>query len=215
MALVEVEDGIAMSTTLLFLFLEVMKMKAKLSYILISLAFVMIAGFFVNVANALTVVIPFYNKTLLNLILLSVLASIGFIVIPYVFVTKVLGRDIFDKLRFDYHRSLIVLLLLVAGGYIWGGYDSIHTIVIAICEEFLFRYILLNILNEKFTIFWAIIIGSLMFSIVLHLNGSFFLNVLTKFPASIILYVVYLRKGLQDSIAIHWFYNMIINALVY
>ncbi|EPE8809670.1 hypothetical protein ACSN5W_002033 [Staphylococcus pseudintermedius] len=52
-----------------------------------------------------------------------------------------------------------------------------------------------------------------MFSLLLHLNGNFIENLLIKFPTSVILYIIREKIGLQESIVVHWLYNLIITKI--
>ncbi|REH81482.1 hypothetical protein DOS79_01000 [Staphylococcus felis] len=91
--------------------------------------------------------------------------------------------------------------------------DIIHPFIVATCEEFLFRGIFFSLLLSKFSKFKAILIGSLIFSLLLHLNGNFIENFIIKFPASIILYLIRDKLGLQESIVVHWLYNLFITKI--
>nr|WP_242443869.1 CPBP family intramembrane glutamic endopeptidase [Staphylococcus pseudintermedius] len=91
--------------------------------------------------------------------------------------------------------------------------EIIHPFVVATCEEYLFRGLFFSLLLTKFSNFKSIIIGSLIFSLLLHLNGNFIENLLIKFPTSVILYIIREKIGLQESIVVHWLYNLIITKI--
>ncbi|WP_240622778.1 CPBP family intramembrane glutamic endopeptidase [Staphylococcus delphini] len=91
--------------------------------------------------------------------------------------------------------------------------EIIHPFVVATCEEYLFRGLFFSLLLTKFSKFKSIIIGSLIFSLLLHLNGNFIENLLIKLPTSVILYIIREKIGLQESIVVHWLYNLIITKI--
>ncbi|WP_205178811.1 MULTISPECIES: CPBP family intramembrane glutamic endopeptidase [Siminovitchia] len=87
---------------------------------------------------------------------------------------------------------------------------TFHPFLIATFEEFLFRYLILIILRKEFSKSWSFIIGSILFAMLLHLNGDWLLNIMIKFPSSLILYYLADKYGLQDAIAFHWLHNLAI-----
>lgn len=56
----------------------------------------------------------------------------------------------------------------------------------------------------------SILIGSLLFALIMHLNGNLFINLLTKFPFSIILYYLTNKYRLQDAVIVHWLHNVLV-----
>ncbi|PWZ34846.1 CPBP family intramembrane metalloprotease, partial [Staphylococcus pseudintermedius] len=100
----------------------------------------------------------------------------------------------------------IILIFVVSLFYSVKMEEIIHPFVVATCEEYLFRGLFFSLLLTKFSKFKSIIIGSLIFSLLLHLNGNFIENLLIKFPTSVILYIIREKIGLQESIVVHWLY---------
>lgn len=179
---------------------------SKLETIIISISMVILAGLFVNIGNVFALFWSIDNQMLINCILFFS-STIGFIVIPLLFL-HLLGFK-FIKPKFDITFAIILLIvILFISIFIFKSGETIHALIIATCEEFLFRGIILSILLSCFKKREAFILGSLIFAILLHLNGDFLLNFVTKFPASIILYLLADYFGLQSSIAFHWFYNI-------
>lgn len=185
----------------------------KLKKIFYSFALIAIAGICINIGNMLTIFISLKNKYLLNLILLAIFGLLGFIIIPY-FLSKFL--DYIDQPIYINLKYAVFLFILITfyGLYIHST-ELWHDFVIAVCEEFLFRYVIFQVLqsNGTFNKLNSIILGSLLFALVLHINGSFFINLLTKFPMSLIMYFLADRLGLQSSIAFHWFYDVTVGKL--
>lgn len=81
--------------------------------------------------------------------------------------------------------------------------------VIASCEEFLFRYCLYRILRNNFSKPQTLLICSLLFGILLHLNYDIIDNLLIRSPIGFILGLVTMRFGFHYSIAAHWLINLL------
>lgn len=109
-----------------------------------------------------------------------------------------------------------VLSFLVWGiaEFIFKSEETLHALMIAIGEEVLFRHLMLSLLLTCFKKRDAFIIGSLLFAVLLHLNGDFLFNLMVKFPGSMLLYLLADRFGLQSAIACHWFYNLLVGYLL-
>lgn len=183
----------------------------KFDSIATTIGMVVVAGLCINLGNIIAIFLNINNQAILNIIL-ALSSFIGFILVPLVFL-HYLGF-VFIKPKFNSIFAIILLLIVIfISEFIFKSEETIHALIIATGEEFLFRCIILSILLSCFEKRTAFIIGSLIFSILLHLNGDLILNFIMKFPASIILYILADRFGLQSSIAFHWFYNICVGSL--
>ncbi|TWT14409.1 CPBP family intramembrane glutamic endopeptidase [Streptococcus sp. sy010] len=184
----------------------------KVESVMIPIGMVVTAGLFINVGNILVILLGIDNQVMMNIVL-AISSSIGFIAIPLLFL-HYLGFKLI-KLKFNVGSAIILTtIVLFISIFIFKSEEVAHAFIIATCEEILFRLIILSVLLSSFKKRDAIILGSLMFGILLHLNGDFLINFMTKFPASIILYILADRFGLQSAIAFHWFYNICIGSLL-
>ncbi|MEX2947625.1 CPBP family intramembrane glutamic endopeptidase [Staphylococcus warneri] len=90
---------------------------------------------------------------------------------------------------------------------------TFYFLCVAIGEEYLFRHIIYKILSKEFNILLISIIGSILFAFLLHLNEPFLINLVNRFPSSIILYLIRYKINLNFSIITHWIYNLLLTYL--
>lgn len=114
------------------------------------------------------------------------------------------------EVRFSLKQFLVLFLILfVLNHFVIKGEEFWHQMLIATCEEFLFRYCLYHILRKNFTRFTSLLLCSLAFGVILHLNYSLLDNLLIRSSVGFLLGAVSLRFGLQASIISHWFLNLL------
>lgn len=80
--------------------------------------------------------------------------------------------------------------------------------VISMCEEFLFRFVIYKVLRNNYSRLWSIIIASLLFGILLHLNYPMIDNLLIRTPLGILFSILATKFGLEYAIGGHWIYNL-------
>ncbi len=85
--------------------------------------------------------------------------------------------------------------------------------IISASEEFLFRFVLYKILRKHYRYWPTIMITSLFFGFVLHLNYPFMDNLLLRTPAGSLFSLMTSRLGLQYAISGHWFYNLVVSQI--
>lgn len=190
-------------------------MTNKIETLVIALTLIIIAGIFYNFGNIILLMFPLlqniYGITFIKLFTMI----LGFVIIPiYIlrlvqFDTKTIGMTINVKI----FLMLIVTVILL--NYFLLKSDELFTaLIVSFCEEFLFRYLLFGFLQQSYTNMQSVLIVSLMFGLVLHLNGNFIINLLIKVPAGIVLSVITKKFGLQFSVVIHWLNNMLVGKLI-
>lgn len=185
-----------------------MQKKFHVRYILLSIGYIAIAGLLVNLSEVLTIVLPFSNKEIENLILFGIFACLGFVVIPYLITKNLLISNLLKKLNYRKINLVIdIAIIIICSIFVFPIIDSVHCLIVGICEEFLFRFIIFNILKLDFSKHESMLIGAILFGVILHLNGNFLINIITKIPIGLILYIIYDKFGLQDSILAHWLYD--------
>ena len=189
--------------------------KNQINSILISISLVALSGLLVNIANMVTILVPTEEKMIVNLVLYIVACMFGLAILPYLFVCRVIYNGKMPKCNVSIKRTIVIsLVILIIFIVSMEKYSLIHNLVIATTEEVLFRYIIISILLKCFDKKRAFIIGSLIFSLILHMNGNFIINFVTKLPASLLLYYLADKYGIQDSIFLHWGYNSLVGYLM-
>jgi len=180
---------------------------------LFSIILTSIAGIFINIGLGLMTIFSNNTNNFLGGVLFILCAVLGFIILPQTIVNHIYPSTIsFPKiswLRFLFLYLLIFPFLIYLGGL----EKTLFFLLIAICEEYLFRHIILKVLSKKNSIFISAIIGSLIFSIILHSNYSIIDNLLVRMPFSLIFYYASIKYKLQDAIMLHWLYNIIANII--
>lgn len=139
----------------------------------------------------------------------------GFVVVPYLISSKLYAIS-YNKIRFNIIHFIFPFVPLVAiftYGFDQTFSNSIHNLIVAISEEFLCRFLIFNILYTKFSFRSAIIITSVLFGIVLHLESGILNDLIVKVPVGIILQLIYCKWGMELPIILHWLNNSVVNIL--
>lgn len=136
---------------------------------------------------------------------------LGFIILPYIVARKFQLLPNKSKVSIDFKiLTVLFALLILFDVLVFKTGESFNQLIIATSEEFLFRYLIFNILCKDMSKWQAIIINSLLFALILHLNYSFLDNLIFRFPIAVVFSYIAQRFGLQYSIASHWLYNLIV-----
>lgn len=187
----------------------------KIFYLIIVVALIMLAGLIANIGNVALIMLGILQNDSGHLFVKLVGMSTGFILIP-TFISKKIGIEFEEELvPFSKNQSILILVIILLMNSIFIKSDEIFTaLIIAICEEHLFRYLAFHILFKEYHTFFTIIVTSLLFGLLLHINGDFWLNAMIKVPAGYLLSRVGLKFGLQYSIAIHWLHNVVVGKII-
>ncbi|WP_439673298.1 CPBP family glutamic-type intramembrane protease [Staphylococcus pseudintermedius] len=188
---------------------------SKIEVVLLCLSLTILSSFVLNLGSLFVILSPHTKINNLYIIILGITMVVGFIFIPTVILKRLIGFITSPIRLINIYKFLmyIILIFVVSLFYSVKMEEIIHPFVVATCEEYLFRGLFFSLLLTKFSKFKSIIIGSLIFSLLLHLNGNFIENLLIKFPTSVILYIIREKIGLQESIVVHWLYNLIITKI--
>lgn len=185
----------------------------KTNSVLFSISLIIIAGIFINIAGIFIIVLPLSFLGKFQLLIVGIFMCVGFIYIPYNLSKRI---NIKVNIHFNIFRTILYILIIPIVSILIFSVsieEIIHPMIVGVCEEYLFRGVIFSVLLTSFKKRYVYLIGSLMFAIILHLNGDFMSNFLIKFPSSIILFYLADKGGLQDSIAFHWVYNMLVTKL--
>lgn len=144
---------------------------------------------------------------------LSLVASIliSFVVIPSVLYRKYLHFDA----RIDVNpKTLAVFAVLFLALLSQAEITMVlHFLAIAIGEEFLFREFHLKYLEKEIGWIPAVLITSILFSFLLHLNESFASNLLVRLPLGLLFAGIRWKLGLGWAVASHWLYNLFVTII--
>jgi predicted metal-dependent membrane protease len=143
------------------------------------------------------------------LIALICFMPIGFMLIPH---TLSLKYGLYSKetdVVFHWQSYLyLALLIFLVNHYFLKSDEYFHQMVISMCEEFLFRFVIYKVLRNNYSRLWSIIIASLLFGILLHLNYPMIDNLLIRTPLGILFSILATKFGLEYAIGGHWIYNL-------
>ena len=144
------------------------------------------------------------------LISLCVCMPLGFILLPWGLIRHQVrwnwGREI--KLDWRYYLLFSALIFLCNHFFIKSE-EYIHQFIVSLCEEFLFRYIIYTILRREYSVTESMLISSVIFGVILHMNYPIVDNLLIRTPLGLVLSLVARKYGLHSAIAGHWIYNLL------
>ena len=188
---------------------------SQIESILLCIVLTVLAGISINLGGLLVLFLPIQNLGSWQLIVPAIFFIIGFIIIPRILTEKTIGFTsyIYQTMNFYLFITYIIIVFIVFTIWPTNLESVIQSFIVSTCEEYLFRGIIFAILINKFNKLQTFIIGSLIFALLLHLNGNFFDNLLIKFPSGILLYIIADKLGLQESILFHWVHNIIVSKL--
>ena len=155
-----------------------------------------------------------YDISQAYLMSLLVCMPIGFIALPYLIAKK--GHFLSNEPEVQFQLPVLLILFLILWFFNFFFIESrefFQQIIIATCEEFLFRYIIYSVLRQGYSKWWSIVFTSLLFGLLLHLNYPFWDNLLIRTPMGMVFSLMALRWGLPYAIAGHCFYNLIVTIL--
>ena len=139
---------------------------------------------------------------------------ISLVVAPYLMYSRVLGHK-FKKTDKKGVLPAVLLEAVVLLGLV-AFYDKtvvLHYFVIAFAEEVHFRKFQYEFLENKVGMKKALIISSVIFAFVLHLNDPILGNLLIRLPLGVILCLIRYKFGLSKSIAVHWIYYVVVSMI--
>lgn len=143
------------------------------------------------------------------LIALICFMPIGFMLIPYGIASKYNLYSKETEVKFHWKSYVIVaLIIFLINYYFFKSDEYIHQMIIAMCEEFLFRFLIYKILRSNYSRTTSIILASVLFGILLHLNYPMIDNLIIRAPLGILFSILATKFGLEYAIGGHWIYNL-------
>ena len=191
------------------IFLEV---KRTAKPVAICIAIALISGYMMNVCVLLSIIMGKQFGGFMVQLMNKLAIVFALIVIPFFLYKKILNVEL-DNIKIKYFDVVACLLI---GGILFVFFKAstvLHYLIIAIAEEVHFRKIQFDYLKKQMGIWMTIIISSIIFSFIFHLNDSFVGNLVIRFPLGIILGVIRLKFGLNKSIFVHWIYDVVVSVI--
>lgn len=171
-----------------------------------------------------SVIFSSYQSDVLDTFIIWTSMGIGLCLIPYFVVKKIYNMGLIELGVKKIEKKEIVLgIVIMVALYIYlftkeKSYlillsVSLQTLGVAITEEFWARGILCYMLEKMLDKKWiVIIINSLIFTFITHMNRPFLDNLLFRLPGSVCMVLVYMKsKKLSYSVLVHYVYNMLGN----
>lgn len=181
----------------------------KLSTAIIALGILMLSIVLYSIAMTGLVFVEKEQLVSVYFYLLVVLMPACFIILPN-YIAQKYNLYTSCEIKFSWYKFIfLTALLFLINLFFIKGEEFWYQMVIASCEEFLFRYCLYRILRNNFSKPQTLLICSLLFGILLHLNYDIIDNLLIRSPIGFILGLVTMRFGLHYSIAAHWLINLL------
>ncbi|WP_416389358.1 CPBP family intramembrane glutamic endopeptidase [Paraclostridium bifermentans] len=86
-----------------------------------------------------------------------------------------------------------------------------HFYIVALGEEFIYRSLLINLLNKKFSTKMSLLISSILFAFILHINENIIVNMFIRLPLGIIFGIISIKdNSIKYPILLHTVYNLIL-----
>lgn len=138
---------------------------------------------------------------------------IPFVVLPSILFRKLINLD--DIISLDKRKLFIDIgIFVVAFTILTFFIDDYRTlaigVVIAFSEEYLFRNLIFKYLKRELGLLMAIIINSIVFAFLLHMNADLLMNLIVRLPLGIGLSLLKHYFGLGKAVLAHWLYNAIV-----
>ena len=93
--------------------------------------------------------------------------------------------------------------------YMGAAVIIIHYLAVTIGEEFVYRNLLPGLLSKKFNKVSAVIISSLLFALILHINEPILANLAIRLPLGLIFGTIAAKtKSISYTIMLHTMYNL-------
>ncbi|CQR23831.1 metal-dependent membrane protease [Streptococcus varani] len=191
-----------------------MKYKLAVEPILFSLGLITLASLIYVMGTSMLFVFSIGNIESTYLLALLLFMPIGFIVLPLLLAKRQFSEMKISDVQWDWRQyiSLAFLIFLLNHFFIHSD-EYFHQMVISICEEVLFRYIIYRLIRENYNYVMAILISAVLFGFVLHLNYPVYDNLFIRTPLGILFSIFATKIGLHYAVAGHWIYNLVVSRI--
>lgn len=141
---------------------------------------------------------------------------LGFVILPHLIAERyrlyVDGERV--QLSWVVYLVFAVMIFLINQWFIRST-EFFHQLIIAFCEEYLFRLVIYQVLRQRYGYWSSIMISSILFGVVLHLNYPLLDNLLLRVPAGLFFSLLATKLGLPYAVAGHWLYNLIVSQVTF
>lgn len=184
-----------------------MKNRIELKPIMISLGIIILASLTYALGTSMIFVLPFGDMNSTYLVSLMTFMPVGFIVLPFILSREQLKEA---DITFNWKQYIILAaIIFIINHFFIRSNEYYHQMMISMCEEVLFRYIIYGLLRKHYKYGMAILITSILFGFILHLDYPLIDNLLIRMPLGIIFSILATKFGLQYAIAGHWLFNLL------
>lgn len=188
----------------------------KLEYksLILSLGLIVIASLFYAIGTSMLFVTSFSSIKNMYLVSLIIFMIPGFIILPYMISRNQLKEEKYKEVRFIWKQYVVIVIIIFLVNHFFIHSDEyFHQMIISMCEEVLFRYIIYRLIRRHHNYAVAILLTSLLFGFILHMDYPILDNLLIRTPLGITFSLLATKIGLQYAIAGHWLYNLIISKI--
>lgn len=188
-----------------------LQVKEKTITLFFVMALISIAGIFYNIIMIIPILFPNLGENLYFWGIMGVGMFFGFYYFPDRIAKYTRMYSEKSPVCFNIRQSflLIVGILIVNISFIKVN-EAYFEFWIALFEEILFRYIVFRVLRKTYSLWQSILVGSILFGVLLHMNGDLLINAMIKIPSGIFLYWIAQKYGIQNSVGLHWLYNSLV-----
>lgn len=182
--------------------------------IFVSIGLIAIASLFYALGTAFILVYSLENLQQVYLASFVLFMPIGFIVIPFLLARNYINESPYKEVVFDWKQYTLIAATIFSINYFFIRSDEYFLqMIISISEEVLFRYIIYTIIRKNHSYRSTVLITSILFAFLLHMNYPLLDNLFIRMPFSIVFTMIATKLGLQYSIGGHWLYNLVVSKL--
>lgn len=193
-----------------------MKMRIEWKSLVISLFLITIASLSYTLGTSLMFITSFSNVENMYLVSLLIFMTLGFIFLPLAVSHKQLSEEQYQEVKFSWKQYVVIATVIFLVNHFFIRSDEyLHQMVISMCEEVLFRYIIYRLIRKNHSYVVTVLLTSVLFGFILHLDYPILDNLLIRTPLGIVFSLLATKFGLQYAIAGHWLYNLIISKFLF
>ncbi|MFV8044957.1 CPBP family intramembrane glutamic endopeptidase [Streptococcus pluranimalium] len=190
--------------------------KIEYKSLVISLGLIVIASLCYALGTSILFIASFSSIENMYLASLITFMILGFIVLPYTISRNHLREEKYHEVTFDFKQYVVIAIIIFMVNHFFIQSDEyFHQMIISMCEEFLFRYVIYRMLRRDYNYIVAILLTSILFGFILHMDYPIIDNLLIRTPLGILFSIFATKFGLQYAIASHWLYNLIVSKILF
>ncbi|HFI0420425.1 TPA: lysostaphin resistance A-like protein [Streptococcus suis] len=178
----------------------------------LSIALIILASISYLLATSLVLFSSSQFLQLAYLFSIMVGMPVGFILLPSWLTKRYQFYKETADIKFSWKEFLLVAIaIFFINSLFIQSEEYVNQFIIATCEEFLFRYLIYRILKSEYPTWLAMLVTSLLFGVLLHMNYPLLDNLIIRTPLGLLFSILATRFGLQYAIGGHWIYNLLVS----